>query len=142
MTEYLSLQKNKREEIIEKIKEILLAEKEVVFAYVFGSFLDAPTFRDIDIGVYLKYVKEEQADNIELKFSKKITKDRDMPFDIFEVKILNFAPNSFLNNIFRNGKLLFSRDEKLSSDLIEATSLEAVDNEHFANQSLKELIPA
>ncbi|OGZ33433.1 MAG: hypothetical protein A2174_01195 [Candidatus Portnoybacteria bacterium RBG_13_41_18] len=142
MTEYLSIDKNKRLGITEKIKEIFLAEKGVVFAYVFGSFLDLPSFRDIDIGIYLDSIKKEEIDNFEMKLSGKISKKCEMPFDIFEVKVLNFAPNSFLNNIFRNGKLLFSHNEKLLSDLIEKTSLEAIDNEYFAHQSLKELIPA
>ena len=63
-----------------------------------------------------------------------------LPFDIIDVKILNFAPDSFLNNIFRNGKILFSNDYKFLRNMIERTSLYALLNEDIRGQSLRDLI--
>ena len=58
--EYLSMSHNDRQKITDKIKEILSADGRVVFAYVFGSFLDSKSFRDIDVGIYFnKILKEE-----------------------------------------------------------------------------------
>lgn len=142
MNEYLSLGPEKRQEIAEKIKKVLLQEKNLVFVSVFGSFLDATSFRDIDIGIYTENIKESEIFDYELKLSKKIAEECGLPFDIFEIKVLNFAPNSFLNNVFNRGQLLFCRDYQLLSDMIENTSLDALANEYIAYQSLKELVPA
>jgi len=141
MNEYLSLEPNKRREITKKIKQVLLEEKNLVFAFIFGSFLNAPSFKDIDIGIYVKKIEKEEIFDYELKISKKIADACNLAFDIFEVKVLNFAPNSFLNSIFSRGQLLFCKNSQLLSDIIENTSLEALANEHIAYQSLKELVP-
>lgn len=41
-----------REEIVSRIRQVLEGHEEVVFAYLYGSSLDAP-FRDIDVAVYV-----------------------------------------------------------------------------------------
>ena len=79
--------------------------------------------------------------NYELELSGRVAKAVALPFDIIDVKILNFAPDSFLNNIFRNGKILFSNDYKFLTDMIERTSLDAILNEGIREQSLRDLIP-
>ncbi len=38
--------------IISKIKDLLANQEDVVFAYLFGSFIAKKNFRDIDIGIY------------------------------------------------------------------------------------------
>lgn len=142
MKEYLSMGKEKRQEIIKKTKEILAKKEEVIFAFIFGSFLDSPSFRDIDVGIYIKGINKDEVSDYELRVSKEIADECGLSFDIFEVKVLNFAPIPFLNNIFNKGKLLFSNDYKLLTDLIEETSFDTILNEHIAYQSLKELVPA
>ena len=139
--EYLSFNKGKRREVREKIKQTLLTRKEIVFAFIFGSFLDSPSFRDIDIGVYLKSIKKEDIFDYELNLAEKIAKKCHLALDIVEIKVLNFAPSSFLNNIFNRGQLLFCKNYQLLSDLIENTSLDALANEYISYQSLKELVP-
>ncbi len=141
MGEYLSFKPKKRQEITKKIKQIISKRKEIVFAFVFGSFLDSPSFRDIDIGVYVKDFKKDKIFDYELELSKIIANACNLPFDIIEVKVLNLTPNSFLNNIFSRGKMLFSKNDQFLSNIIENTSLEAVANEYIAYQSLKELVP-
>lgn len=133
---------NKRQEITEKIKKFLSKEEEIVFAFLFGSFLDSPSFKDVDIGVYVDEIRKDEILNYELELSKNLAKECGLSFDTIEVKVLNFAPNSFLNNIFSRGQLLFSKNKELLSDLIENSSLEALANEYIAYQSLKELVPA
>lgn len=142
MKEYFSLSQNKRREITDKIKQILSEEKDIVFVFIFGSFLNAPSFRDIDIGVYINSIKKDEIFDYELKLSKKIADKCDFSFDIFDVKVLNFTPRAFLNNIFSRGNLLFSKDDQSLSNMIENTSLDAIANEYIAYQSLKELAPA
>jgi predicted nucleotidyltransferase len=140
MSEYYSIDTKKREEIAKKIKRTLQKENDVVFVFLFGSFLNAPSFRDIDVGVYMKDIRKENDSNLEVELAEKISKEINLPIDIIEVHILNFAPISFLNNVFSRGKMLFTKDGEFMSGLIEKSSLSAVVNEHIANQSLKELM--
>mgnify|MGYP001565282341 CR=1 FL=1 len=139
--EYLSMSHNDRQKITDKIKEILSADGRVVFAYVFGSFLDSKSFRDIDVGIYFNKILKEEVFNEEIKMAEKISKKCELSIDIIDAKILNFTPSHFLNNVFKNGTVLLSKNEKLLSSIIEETSLTAVANEFFAYQSLKELVP-
>lgn len=142
MKEYFSLNENTKLEIAEKIKQTLLKQEGVIFAFIFGSFLEPFSFRDIDIGVYMNNIEKNNLFNHELNLSKKIAEIVNLPFSIIEVKVLNFTPSFFLNNIFKNGKLLFLKDDQILSDLIENTSLDVLANYHISHQSLKELIPA
>lgn len=139
--EYLSMNQSDRQKIAEKIKKILFREKEIVFAYVFGSFLSSPTFRDIDVGIYVGEIAKKNVFDKETEMARKISEACGLPIDFIDVKILNFTPSHFLNNVFKNGMFLFSKNEKLLSDTIEKTSLDAIANEYFSYQSLKELVP-
>ncbi|MEW6621335.1 MAG: nucleotidyltransferase domain-containing protein [bacterium] len=140
MNEYLSFKQNQRQKIIEKIKQSLLNKNEIVFAFIFGSFLDGPSFRDIDIGIYLDNIEKGDIFNSELELSEIVAKDSNLLFDIIEIKVLNFAPGYFLNNIFNRGQLLFCKNYQLLTEMIENTSLDALANEYIAYQSLKELV--
>lgn len=142
MKEYFSLKQTEKEKVIEEIRQILFEKEVIVFAFIFGSFLDSQSFRDIDIGVYVDNITESQVFDFELRLAEEVSDKCRMPFDIFEVKVLNFAPSSFLNSVFSRGKLLFSKNHQLLTDMIENTSLEAIANEYIAHQSLKELMPA
>lgn len=140
--EYLSFNQNKRKEIKDKTKQVLLKEKNIVFAFLSGSFLGSSPFRDIDIAIYTYKINKDDIFDYENDLVGKISEECGLAFDIFEVKVLNFAPSYFLNNVFNRGQMLFSRDEKFLSDLIENSSLDALANEYIAYQSLKELVPA
>lgn len=139
--EFLSLNQNERQKIAEKIKQILFADKEVVFAYIFGSFINSPSFRDIDVGIHLKNISKEEVFEREVRMSKKISDECGLPIDFIDAKVINFAPSHFLNNIFKKGTILFSRDNKFLTEMIEKTSLDAIANKYFAEQSLRELVP-
>jgi hypothetical protein len=139
MKEYLSIEMDKRQQIIQKINLALAKREEIVFAYIFGSFLDAPSFRDIDIGVYVTGIKEDDIFDYELEVAEEVADYGSIPFDIVDIKVINFAPFNFLNSVFK-GRLLFSRNEQLLSDMIESSSLNALANEYIAYQSLKELV--
>jgi hypothetical protein len=140
MKEYFNVKKHKKEDIIKKIINTLKKERGIIFAYLFGSFLDGLSFRDIDIGIYMEKSSPEKTFDYELGLDLKISKACNLPFDIIDVKVLNFAPQPFLNSIFKGGKLLFYRNEELLSDMIENSSLFALANEYISNQSLRELI--
>lgn len=141
MEHYMTINVLQRKKITEAIKEVLLKENNIVFAFIFGSFTNAPSFRDIDIAIYVKNMRKNEAFDYECELSQKISQVCGLSFDIFDCKVLNYAPSSFLTSVFRDGTLLFSRDDQLLTDMIENTSLDALANEYISFVSLKELIP-
>ena len=98
-----------KKEIIKKIREHLSLRKEILFAYLYGSFLEGKDFKDIDVGIYLDEEKLTKIDSIdyEITLSLSLQKEIKIPFD---VKIINLAPLSFKYHVTL-GYLLFCRDE-------------------------------
>ena len=97
-------------ELLEKICEVLRRERQVLFAYLFGSFA-RNEFRkdsDIDIAVYVKDYKKLPL-NFEQKLSLKIEKRIGREVDII---VINDKPLSILSEILKHGKVIFSRDER------------------------------
>lgn len=124
-----------------KINSLLKNKNDIVFTYIFGSFPNAPSFRDIDIGIYVKGIMKDDVFDYELRLADEIATAVNVPFDIIDVRILNHAPGRFLNSIFCRGILLFCKDQQFLSELIENTSLNALANENIAYKSLQELVP-
>ena len=52
------LNQGERQDIIEKITSIIRTKQEIAFAFLYGSFLGEPFFRDIDIGIFVKGVEK------------------------------------------------------------------------------------
>jgi len=140
MREFLSMRKEEKEKLIRKIKDTLSSYNKISFAYIFGSFTDSFSFRDIDIGIYLDNIKREDVFDFEFRVSEKLSEILGIDIEYIDVRVLNFAPYSFLNSIFKNGKLLFARNMGFLTDLIEETSLDAIANEYISKESLKELL--
>ena len=93
--------------VIEKIVKILSKEKKILFAYLFGSYLENRKYaKDIDIAIF---VKGKASKDFERKLARKLSNEVKKDIDIF---ILNKVPLIFLLQIFKNSKLIFSRDEK------------------------------
>ena len=144
MKEFYRLTKQEKEEMTDKIRQFLEKREEISFAYIFGSFLEPEhiSFRDIDVAVFLSKptIKKEEVFNYETKLSIELGRFIDFSFAKIDIKVLNFAPVSFQNNVFSRGNLLFAKDSNLLVSLIEKTSQEAVANYNFSMQSFKELI--
>jgi hypothetical protein len=116
-----------RETIINKITEIILLQNDILFAYAYGSFIRNEPFRDIDIAVYTKGDKGfifESSLSVELSDVVK--------FEV-EVKILNTAPVAFQMSVIREGRMLFSKDEKLRTNFIEEIGRRYIEYSHFRN---------
>ena len=139
MKEYFYLEKKAKEDILNQITSVLKRKTEVVFAYCHGTFLaeNKIKFRDIDIALYLKEDFKKETFNYEQKIAELLEKKIKYPV---EVKILNVTPFYFLNNVFRTGKLLFSRNDFLLAELIEDSNHQAMINYNFSLQSFKELV--
>ena len=142
--EFYQMPQGQKIKIMKKISLFLKKQKEISFAYLFGSFLEKEpvTFRDIDIGIFLKplVVDRDKTFDYETDLAIQLSKLISFPADHIDVKVLNNASNKFQNNIFSHGLFLFAKDINLLTSLIEETSYEAIINYEFSKQSLAELL--
>ena len=123
-----------KEKLIERLRDFLRSRDEVVFAYVFGSFLEEETFHDIDIGIYLSEIPQEESTQYGLALSQTLSSNLRIPVD---VRVLNFAPVSFLYHVIR-GKLIVERDEEVSTTLVEQTIQRYLDLKPLVCRGMKE----
>ena len=108
------------EEVYRKLKESIEKRKEIIFAYIHGSFIELTKFRDIDIAVYVNesLVPRDEALEYVLEISALTEFETGiMPLDI---KILNYASIGFKYHATK-GTLLFSKDEDKRTDFLEDT---------------------
>lgn len=108
-----SLSKNKKEDLIDKISSFFASgHKEIVSAYIFGSFLLEKAFSDIDIAILLKK-NVAQPLQFELMLERKLEKIVRFPAD---VRILNHAPIAFAKNVFVTGYIVLDLDPNFRAD--------------------------
>jgi len=117
----------KKESVLNLIKDFLIREERVVFAYVYGSFVQEESFRDIDIGIYVKKPEGNPfviTSDIKAALSS-LSKQEPLNLiaDQFDVRVINDAPFTFLKRVFKEGILLVDHDPELRTDLIERVSL-------------------
>ena len=107
--------------LIKKIKAALEGDKEVLFAYLFGSLATGfcHPFSDLDIAVYLKpeegryyHRKDEELRNTLYTILKS---------DKIDLFLLNVASLTMRFRIISEGELLFSRNEAARIDFETAT---------------------
>ena len=103
--------RGKRADIIEKLREVLEEEENVVVAYLYGSRArgDFHEKSDVDIAVLVRDLPSpEENPFYEVDLSLKLS--RATGADV-EVKVLNDKPLVFLCQVLRHGKLIISKDE-------------------------------
>jgi hypothetical protein len=102
----------KKETISAQIKDFLLEQPAVLFAYVHGSFAEGRPFRDVDVATYVDpgaYGTGEELFAYSLRLGAET--DLAVPGITIDVKLLNEAPIPFQFRVISNGHVLFSRDE-------------------------------
>ncbi len=118
---FYKLDKPGRDKILDRIKKMIINRDEIVFAVVYGSFITGKTFRDIDIGVYIKPIKTDYLD-YKFKLEEKLSSNLGYPVDL---KVLNEAPPWFLKNVLITGKILVEKYPLIREKLL----LKAIDEE-------------
>jgi uncharacterized protein len=106
-----TLDGEQRRDLTKMITKVVSQDERVLFAFLYGSFLDGDFFRDIDLGVFVKGVGSTDFWDYECGLSQKIEKALCHPFPV-EAKVINRAPISFCYHVIR-GRLLFVRDESV-----------------------------
>lgn len=114
--------------------EILRKHREVLFAYLFGSFTDQLSVHDMDIGVYTAEADKKTSTGYALDLAEELSSGLKLPVD---VRVINFAPLPFCYHVIR-GKLLFERDETARSVFVERTVRRYLDIEPLLRKGLKE----
>ncbi len=97
--------------LIERIKERLDAQTDILFAYLYGSAVYHPDLLggDIDVAVYLSPSKMEKYIKREAELSALLVSL--LHTDAIDLRILNVLPLVFQYGILKEGILILSRDE-------------------------------
>jgi predicted nucleotidyltransferase len=115
-----------KEKMLNLLKKALTQDERVVFAYAYGSFVKEQSFRDIDVGIYVKNLEENPfviSSDIKTQLSRIFKKENiDLTADQFDIQIINRAPFTFLKRVFKEGILLIDHDPELRTDVVEYVS--------------------
>lgn len=100
-----SLTDTEKNKIVVQLRAQLDSKEEIVFAYLYGSFLTGQPFKDIDMAIYVdsQKISGERALGYELDLSGCTEYEIGYPIDI---KILNYAPLSFQMRVLKTGHVL------------------------------------
>ncbi|HBR16894.1 MAG: hypothetical protein A3G39_07320 [Deltaproteobacteria bacterium RIFCSPLOWO2_12_FULL_43_16] len=125
-TDFCKLSKAERDKMTSIISEVLRKDNEVVFAYLYGSFIMDDSFKDIDIFVYISGRGNPFACAVRLKESilnaaihAGIEK---FAVDDFDVRIINDSPYDFAIDLLSEGRLIVDKDPELRTSYIEDIS--------------------
>lgn len=124
----------KRVIVLDTLRTELAQEDDIVFAYLYGSFLDGVGFHDVDVGVYRGPGLSDSHSLRAGELSECLSARVEIPVD---VRIVNEAPISFLYHVLR-GMLLFSRDDVRLAEMIEDTTRRYLDIAPLLRHSTKE----
>ena len=111
-----------------KLKDLLAAHPEVLFAYVHGSFVKEREFRDIDVAVHSSGTTDPL--HMESDLSHQLSKETGFPV---EVRVIDAAPVAFQMAAIRDGIVLLSRSEEAHTDFIEKVGRRYREYKHFRN---------
>ena len=132
------LTKRVKLDIINKIRNQLIVDQRVVFAFIHGSFLEADIgFSDIDVAIFID--DEHYTDDILdlcLTISAELTL---LVHKRVDVHCLNTSSAGFRYEVTK-GELLFAKNEEVCFEFIERTWMEYFDLKHFYEDNLKDLL--
>jgi len=129
------MDKSRRKNVLENIKSVLTKKKEIIMAYLHGSFLD-DDFRDVDLALYLDNIgNKKEVLEYELGLERELECLIGLPFD---VRIINNAPVTFRFNVIKNGVLLLEKDENIRSEFEFITITEYHDFNYIREMYLRE----
>jgi len=126
--------------LLDKLAVVLKEKPAVVFAYVHGSFLTEATFGDIDVAIFLEKSAipgDFSLARYEIAVETELDTALGYPSD---VRVINRAPLSFRYNVLKYGRLLFTKDEDLSTDFAARTIGDYTDFLPYRKRYLKEVL--
>ena len=134
-----NLRSSQKEAIVKKIYSYLHTEcKDIIVAYLFGSFIKEGSFSDIDLGI-ITSMEPERPLNYELDLESRLERVIKYPMDI---RIINRAPLSFSQSVIRNGRIIVDRNPNLRADFEGQILKQYFDFAPFRRRYLSEVIYA
>ncbi len=122
--------------IVGVISNLLSERAEIVFAYLFGSFVSDANFSDIDIGVFVQGIPQPASLDFELQLEKQVGSLVHVPAD---VRILNGAPPSFIFQIIKRSCRVVDKDPSLRAEFEGRILKEYFDFAPFRRRYLEEV---
>lgn len=127
---------NSKAKIISKMTDYVNSVDFITFAYIFGSFGRGEAFSDIDIGTYVKGSLTKSPLEIEFEIEDKIEDLTGYPAD---VRVLNYAPASFVFQVIKDGILIKDVEPDIRSDFEGIVFKKTHDFIRFRNEYLGEI---
>lgn len=123
-------------DVIKECKDILMEYEKIIFAYIFGSYVENKMKVDSDIDIAI-YLKEDLKPDEYLKI-------KNILFDILKIEvdlvILNEAPPLLKYEIYKKNILLFTRDKIIESNYKVKTLFEYNDIKRYLDLSYNKTI--
>ncbi len=119
-----------KEEIKNIITDYLLKDQNIIFAYIFGSFVEDDNFNDIDLSIYSN---AEKFDTISL--AVKLERLVNIPFDVIDIK----TAADHLIYCISKGEVIVNKDDDLRIDFITVAWSRYFDFKYYRDHFLKEL---
>lgn len=135
---YHKMNGQERTPLADSLAKYLKEDNNISFAYLYGSFKDyddAVGFRDIDIAFYVTGGK----DALDYALEKSAEMSHKYNLSV-ECVPFNIAPLFFKYRIFREGTLLFCKDENMMTDMMEETVADALDFMPLRQEAIRELV--
>jgi predicted nucleotidyltransferase len=134
-----TLIRSEKEKVIQIISSHLFQQyDEILAVYIFGSFISERHFSDIDIGIITAMDLNKPLD-FELKLENRLEKLIKYPVD---VRILNRAPISFSQNVFRTGRVIIDKNPNMRADFEGRILKQYFDFSPFQQRYLQEVTNA
>ena len=104
-----------KKEIIQIIRKKLSQKKEIIFAYIYGSFVEGASFRDIDVAIYVNPLMIKNFLDYSIKLSFEL--ERAIPAYVFDVRVINNTNFNFIYHVIQ-GRLIIDKNELLRINFI------------------------
>lgn len=111
------MNQEQKDSLISRITDLLLRQEPVLFAYLYGSFLGAGPFRDLDVGAYADPVAFK-SNNEMFSYGLSLAAKVDLAISgvTVDLRLLNLAPTPFKFSVITRGKVIFTKDEQKRID--------------------------
>ena len=134
-----TLDKKGKDALIGKISDVLKKKENLIFAYIFGSFISEDHFKDLDIGIFVSNRIVGSPLRLELEIEGELEDAVHIPVD---VRIINNAPLPFVYNVLKSGFLIVDNNRHLRADFAGLVYKKYFDFQYLRNEYLREIINA
>ena len=135
MSRLHQLELGAREQVIERLAALLADRDDLSFAMLFGSFLDADAFRDVDLAIW---TTTSAAPGLDIDLAVTLSRQLGLPVD---VRRINDASVPFLFHVLR-GRVVAARDPELLATLMEHTARDYHDLAPLLRRATREAFSA